>query len=747
MAGSTGGRSASRSGKRPAAKPQSRSTTATKTTASKGATTRGKTKAKVKAKGKQKATPWRNKTTKQKVLTVALWVMIVVAFLSLVGVIAAIIAYNSIDIPDPNEDFTTANTRIYYNDATTELGTLAMQNRTPLSYQEMPESIINAVLAAEDRTFWTNPGISIPGMIRAGFNIIAGGELQSGSTITQQYIKLMYLTDEQTLTRKLKELIIAVKLNEEMPKEEILEGYLNTIWFGRGSYGIQEAARAYFGIDAAQLTVPQAAALAAILNSPGLWDPGIEGNEDGFLKRYEYVLDGMLTMGNLTETEYKYYLAHPPEFPHIPIHDTYGGPGGYLIKMVEAQLAEMGYPEEQIQGGGLSVITTIDHSLQWAMESTVQDYVAQIVGARPDVDISQLHIGMASVEVGTGRILALYGGPDFVSQQRNWATTPRMAGSTFKPYAFIAGERHGFSLKSLLRGDSFTPQGDSVSVDNFAGTNYGLVTLEYALPESINTAFVDLVLRTPNGPEEVARAANDAGVPTGAGWDLHSRITLGSGEISPLDQATGYATIANYGRYAAPYLIQEVRTASGEVLYRATPEITQTIEADICRDLAYAMQETVRMNSYAERVGHYAAAKSGTAEAEGEVKAAWYVGFTKQISTAVMFVAGPEGYSSLYPYRPSGWGFFTGGSWPVRVWGTYMKLANEELPNLKFDPPPNVNGSGQEWNPITPSPTPTPTPTPSPTPPTVPPDDPSGTDPPETDPDETDPTAEESDTP
>src|SRR5215210_2168633 len=216
----------------------------------------------------KKRTPARRRTIR------ALQVIGIMTALGLVSAIAVVfIGYTTTRRPDPNADFQTAITGVYYNDGKTRMGSFAVQNRQPLSFDEMPESMKQAIVAAENRTFWTDKGISIRGMIRAGWAIVRGRELQGGSTITQQYIKILYLNSERTVTRKFREVFLAYKINKEMTKEQILEGYLNTIYFGHGAYGVQRASRAYFKIPASKLTVPQAAFLATVVNAPTLYDP------------------------------------------------------------------------------------------------------------------------------------------------------------------------------------------------------------------------------------------------------------------------------------------------------------------------------------------------------------------------------------------------------------------------------------------------------------------------------------------
>ena len=269
--------------------------------------------------------------------------------------------YQSTDLPDANADFNTNTTFLYYNDETTQLGSLAVQNRVTIDYEQMPQLMKDAVVAAENRSFWDDPGISITGIARSAISIATGGELQGGSTITQQYIKIYYLDSGQRLSRKVKELMLAIKMGRELTKEQILEGYLNTIYFGRGAYGIQAAAKSYFLKDSRELTLEEAAALAAILNNPAGFNPsGGEEKLARLLERYRYVLGGMLAMGTITQADHDRAAAALPAFPEVPVNNRYGGTKGFLIKQVEDELADKGFTEAEIQGGGLKIVTTVD---------------------------------------------------------------------------------------------------------------------------------------------------------------------------------------------------------------------------------------------------------------------------------------------------------------------------------------------------------------------------------------------------
>ncbi len=664
--------------------------------------------------GKTKPKP----TWKTRLLGTLKWATIGGLVIALLATAGIAVAYARTDFPDPNSAFQTNKSNVYYRDGSTVIGSFADQNRTSIPYEQMPASIRDAVVAAENRSFWTDKGISPTGILRAVYGIIRGRSTSSGggSTITQEYIKILYLTSDQTASRKFTELLLAVKMGRSMPKEDILHGYLNTIYFGRGAYGIQAASKAYFNVDAKDLTLQQSIVLASVLNNPSMFDPSdSEKNLSRLKDRYAYVLDGMVQMGTVTP-EQATAAATLPVFPEVPKSSRYGGPKGFLLKMVEAELTANGFDAAQISGGGLQITTTFDEKAQAAAVASAQKYTdAAATGAKVKQDPAQLHASIASVQVGTGEVLALYGGPDFVANTRNWATTDRMAASTFKAYAVVAGLRNGFSLKSVLNGNTFTPKGDTSTIRNEFNTQYGPVTLTKATADSINTAFVDMVQQIPNGPKEVMKAANDAGVATGPGWDNNNRIPLGTAEVSPLDQATGYATFANGGQAVTSHVVKEVKDAQGRVVYSATVKPTQTIEPDVAKDVTFALQNVVNEGTGAKvsSLGRDIAGKTGTAnDGTGHVVTSWFIGYTKQVSTAVLYVAGDGGNASLDAYARKGDATFFGGTYPALTWLDYMKVATDGQPKLTFDPPAYVNAASASPLP-SPSDTPTPTPTPS----------------------------------
>ncbi|MGB2767260.1 MAG: transglycosylase domain-containing protein [Propionicimonas sp.] len=624
----------------------------------------------------QKKNPW---------LRVLTWFGVTLLSLGLIGAIAFGVLYATVKIPDPNADFQTNTTFVYYQDGKNQLGSFQIQNRQSIAFADMNPHVTAAIVAAENRTFWTDPGISIPALFRAVTSVIGPEQVTGGSTITQQYIKVLYLSQEKTLSRKVKEIILAAKMGQQLSKEQILEGYLNTVYFGRGAYGIEAASLAFFDKPSAKLNLAQSVALAAIVNSPGNLDPHSGDKQAAdLLERYQYTLNGMVELGTITEAQRAEIYDKLPKFPKIATDSKFGGPKGFLLKMVETELAAAGLSPEQISGGGLKVVTTFDADAQDAVVKAAQQMTLQAAGGNKK-SAAQLHAGIASIDNATGGVLALYGGADYVKNSRNWATTTSPTGSTFKPYALTAALREGWTLNDRLDGNTLDLGGGTV-VHNAGGANYGSVNLLTATTKSINTAYVDLTTQLAGGPEAVLQAANDAGAPTVEGWDPVATAALGTPEVSPLYQAAAYSTFANQGERVTPHVVSEVLDPEGRTLYSATTTTEQTIEADVATDVTYALSKVAQdgTGSRASALGYPVAGKTGTAyySTAGATKtvAAWFVGFTRQITTSVMYVRGDEGNADLG-------NSFYGSGYPAMTWLAYMQQAMDGKESLSFDPP------------------------------------------------------------
>ncbi|HEY6666294.1 MAG TPA: transglycosylase domain-containing protein, partial [Propionibacteriaceae bacterium] len=515
---------------------------------------------------------------------------------------------------------------------------------------------------------------------------------------TQQYIKILYLNSERTMKRKFRELFLAYKISKKMSKEDILAGYLNTIYFGHGAYGVQAASKEYFDIDAKRLSVPQAAFLATVVNNPSMYDPEDKDNHARILSRYRYVIKSMAEMNFITPAQATTYSQKLPKFPKVPANQRYGGPKGFLMKMVERELGAAGFDSSQISGGGLKIITTFDKDAQQAAVESAQKYTkqsARAVGRKS----SKLHAAIASVDVNSGEVIALYGGPDFVKNSRNWATTPRPTASTFKTYALAAGLKDGYSLLNRFSGNTFTPPGESKPVRNEFSHQYGQsVDLITATKDSINTAFVDLTSQMDNGPRKIMKMAQAVGAPKGAGWDKTSRIPLGTAEVSPLAQASAYATFANDGVVVPDHVVREVRDRKGRVIYKANPEKRRVVSEDIAHDVTFALSNVVQegTGSAVQTLDRPIAGKTGTkdrknADGSSDIVSAWFVAYTRQISTAVMYVAGNSGTGDLDNYARPGDSTFFGGTYPALTWADYMKVATKGQAVKEFPKPAYVN--------------------------------------------------------
>ncbi len=456
---------------------------------------------------------------KTRMLKAVKWLAIVGLAGALLVTAGLVVLYNTTDIPDPNKDFQTQTSFVYYSDGKSELGKFATQNRESIPLKEMPQSIQDAVVAAENRTFWTDKGIDPKGILRAAFSNASGNSTQGASTITQQYVKILYLSQERSYTRKLKEAILSLKIQRQLSKSRILEGYLNTIYFGRGAYGIQAAAQAYFATDAKNLTLAQSAVLASVLNNPTNFDPAHgKASREALKERYSYVLSGMASAGTISAEKADKTARHLPKFPKMKAQSQYGGQKGHMLTLVKTELHALGFTDEQIDGGGLRVTTTFTKKAMAAAEQGVAE-------GKPDgFGDKELHVAVASVEPGTGALRGFYGGQDYLKSQINWAATGGMVGSTFKPITLATALANGYSLKDTFEGNSPYTFPDGLTVRNEGsgsdglGNDYGsAVNATYALEQSINTAYVDMSNSIPDGPDKILATANRLGIPPGRG--------------------------------------------------------------------------------------------------------------------------------------------------------------------------------------------------------------------------------------
>ena len=592
-------------------------------------------------------------------------------------------AWFTVDIPDPNAYVNSQSTIIQYSNGH-EIGRIGAQNREILPLASIPLNVRNAVLAAEDRNFYSNKAFSVTGIARALINNLKSGSLngEGGSTITQQYAKTAFLSPSRTIQRKIKELVISIKLENSLTKDQIFENYLNTIYFGRGSYGVQTAAQQYFNRNVSQLSLSQSAVIASILRSPGYYDPVLsEENAKRLEGRFQYVINGMLDEKWITKEQ----LAKV-KLPTVAPRTTSGslsGPKGHIIDAVQKELNKVGFTPEQLQVGGYVIKTTLDERAQ-------QSAVDAIVKLTPKGAPENLHIGLVAIRPGTGEVIAMYGGPDYVKRQLNDATQSiALAGSTFKPFALVAALEQGIPLTSMWNGDSpqtFDDLGKPYEVSNYGDEGWGQQNLLFATKHSINTVYVPLGQKA--GLERVVDVARRAGIPDTVAMVPAPSVSLGVASPHVIDVANAYATFAAQGVKAKPYLVTSVSGPNKGILYEGQQQTQEVFSKDVMADLTYALKEVVNggTGAAALSLGRPAAGKTGTSQSNAS---AWFSAYTPQLAASVALFrdSASESLNGI-----GGLTSVTGGTFPARIWTAFMKGALKDEPVMTFPAPANVGG-------------------------------------------------------
>jgi membrane peptidoglycan carboxypeptidase len=613
------------------------------------------------------------------------------------------VAYALTDVPTPNRIATDQATKVTYSDGH-ELGRIG-KNRVIVPLSAVSEPAQHAVLSAEDRDFYSEPGISVKGIGRALFsNVKAGGVSQGGSTITQQYAKNAFLTQERTVSRKVKEVFIAVKMSRTVSKDKVLENYLNTIYFGRGAYGIEAASETYFHKHAKDLNASEAAVIAASIRSPAGYDP--KRHPQKSKDRWSYVLDGMVKKGWLAQSERD--AAVYPDVQGPPTSSrSFPGELSYIEQKIEAELAARGFDEARLGAGGLVVKTTLSFKAQDKARKAMDELIPKQKAKDDPV------AALVAVEPHTGKVVAYYGGRD--PGGFDWASDGKgvQPGSSMKPYTLAAALEKGTSLNTTYDGHS--PQeicGTQIHNDE-GDPPLGQTDLARGLELSVNTVYYRLACDT--GAERIAALAHAAGIPGSqplADPTSHkptAQITLGSGgyEIHPIDQATGYATFAAQGERANPYFVQKVTDSDNNVLYSAKVKTSRAFTEDVAADATYAMQRVVQngTGTRAALAGRPTAGKTGTT---GNNANAWFAGFTPQLAAAV-WVGRPSG-APLKGVLGSTGGVY-GGTVPAKIFKAFMDGALENEPVKQF--PQRANVGSKDGTSVSPVPTGSATPSPT----------------------------------
>ena len=633
-------------------------------------------------------------------------VLLALLALFLLGAGAVGVAFAMVSVPQPNDLAQAQASIIYYADGKTEMARISEINRESVPLSQIPLSVQHALLAAEDRTFYQNSGVSPTGIGRALIVALKGGPTQGGSTITQQYVKNYFLTQDQTVSRKAKEFIISIKIDQSEPKDTILANYLNTIYYGRGAYGIQTAAKAYFGVDASKLTVAQGALLASVIRGPSYYDPSLGASEKANAElRVKYVLDGMVSQGWLTP-QARAQATFPTTIPRAKI--TTAGTVGYVTNEVRNELAStLHLNNSDIDRGGLRIVTTIDKQAQDSAVKAVNQNMPPEYSS-PAAKDKALHVGLTAIRPGDGAIVAMYGGKDYSTDPYNTATQATLqGGSTFKVFGLLAALQKGISTET--RYDGYSPHyltqfedrrnnNPHGMITNFGNEQFGNIDLRTALANSVNTVFAQLnvaLAGSGNSATGVKNAAVLAGLPPGCPGSTHGpdcTAGLGNdmtnifGTASPhvRDMANAFATIAAQGQRATPYLISRVTStpsATVRIDYTVQKNVQTVFDAKVTADATEAMTHVVTEGTGmpALALGRPAAGKTGTTTKN---LAVWFDGFTPQLSAAVAIYQG-DGTKTI---TVNNFGEVTGGTYPVKIWTAFMQGALQGQKVMDFPP-------------------------------------------------------------
>ncbi|MDN0199336.1 transglycosylase domain-containing protein [Streptomyces sp. S.PNR 29] len=687
------------------------------------------------------------------------WKLVTGLFIAFLGSLVAVagIGYAMVGKPVVDKTATAQNNVYYWSDGSEMVATGGETNRQIVSLAQIPKEMQYAVISQENKTFYTDSGIDPKGIARAVFNMARGGETQGGSTITQQYVKNAMLNDQsQTISRKFKEILVSIKVGAEVPKDQIMEGYLNSAYYGRGAYGIQAAARTYFNKKAIDLNPGECAFLAAMLKGATYYDPAgnaaidpvnatPEANRKRALRQMQDTLNKMVEYGHLDAGERAKYTKLP-KVQNPRSNTQLSGQIGYLVDLAKGYVVNnSNITKDDLDRGGYSIYTTFDKKKVKELEDSVKKVQKANIKPkeRPKTD-THVQFGGASVDPKTGAIKAIYGGEDATKHFTNNAdVTGAQVGSTFKPFVLAAAMKWGvrnpelgpeqaqdertkvspksfYSGKNKLKikeydGDIWkNEKGQEWLQVNDGDQSYGTppnyrIDLREAMRESVNSAFVQLGMDV--GLDKVKEAAVDAGLKPDslAGTDYPS-FSIGISDPSAIRMAGAYSTFAASGKQRDPFSVTKVTSKDGTVYQHETKTkdaFTEQVADNVTDVLKTVVDKGTGTN--AQLPGRDVAGKTGTTDGN---KSAWFVGYTPQLSTAISMFRYPDdenvkNRTFLEMYGTGGQKSIHGASFPAEIWHDYMEQA---LKGEAPEPFPTPEPIGEVVNDV---PVPTPTPTPS----------------------------------
>ncbi|MGW7440238.1 transglycosylase domain-containing protein [Streptomyces sp. NPDC054849] len=631
------------------------------------------------------------------------WKKIVGTFLGLTLLLmaAAVILYFSVNEPtDPNEQATLQSNTYRYSDGSVMARTGEM-NRELVPIDKIPPEVRTAFIAIENKSFYQDRGIDVMGVARGLFNTVTGKGKAGGSTITQQYVKNYYLTQDQSATRKVRELVISLKVDRRMEKDDILVGYLNTNFYGRNAYGIQAAAQAFYGVDSDKLTLEQGAYLAAVIQAPSQYDLATAGPNGKRLVniRFNAVLDNMVEMGELDAARRKTMTLPDPIKPKP--RPGMDGQKGYLVQAANDELNKQRITDAQIAAGGWNITLNVDKAKQAALEKAVQDELESKLDRKDTKGRPQdqsVQAGATSVDPKTGAIVAMYGGVGLEEKSAsNALRTDYQPGSTFKPVVLASALENASSTQD---GKPITPNAlyDGTSKRQVVGskipfnpqnqdnTNYGnpMMSVQEATNFSVNSVYAQMIVDVK--PPNVKKTALELGMQDREGWpEDKPAMALGTMSANTVEMAGVYATFDNHGKKVTPTIIKKADhkdrefapepAVGSQAISRKTADTVTKVLTGVVNDEGGSGNK-VRSSAYE------AGGKTGTTESN---VAAWFTGYTPELVTVVaMFGEDPTTHNQVTLTGTAGLGRAGGSSFPASIWKAYTLAALKGAKTGKF---------------------------------------------------------------
>ncbi|WP_328911265.1 penicillin-binding protein [Streptomyces sp. NBC_00234] len=689
------------------------------------------------------------------------WKLVSGVCLSFLGLLMGVagVAYAMVVPPKVSDAAKAQNNVYYWEDGTQLAATGGEVNRQVISYEQIPEAMRDAVISAENKTFEDDKGIDPMGIARALFNMAKGGETQGGSTITQQYVKNSMLSQDQTLSRKFKELFITLKVGGEMDKRDVMAGYLNVSYYGRGAWGLQAAARTYYDKDATDLTPSECAFLATLLKGATYFDPAgvpeVDPHKATKAKnraraedRWKWILDEEVKDNRMEEAERVTYDTFP--MPVAPKKNAQlGGQTGYLVDLAKSYvLNNTDVTSQELARGGYEIFTTFKKDKVKQLQKAVEDVDSANIDPkkRPTKD-THVEFGGASIDTSTGAIVATYGGRDATEHYTNNADpTGAQVGSTFKPFVLAAAMQYGkrdpklgeeqslaertpVSPKSVYNGDNLlkitdykgeiweNDDGEQWRQTNDGDHSYGDIDLRYAMEQSANSPYVQLGMDV--GTDKVKDVAMAVGL-RDDDYMANSEVpsfSIGTSSPSAIRMAGAYATFATSGMQREPFSVLEVKE-KGAPIFQHKMKPKRALDPIIADNVTDVLKNVVEngTGTPAKLPGRDVAGKTGTTDGN---RSAWFVGYTPQLSTAISMFRLDDNEKNtkrefLKMFGTGGEEKIHGASFPAQIWHEYMATAMKGMKVKNFPKPQpwgdKMYGGGAA------SPTPTPTVTASPTP-------------------------------